>query len=76
MTEPPMHGDMACRACGWWPPVVRVRHDMTEPASDAWRWQCLREHIEETASIELDEGQPDSPHSALIDALEARAQRS
>ena len=32
---------LRCRACGWWPPLVRVRNLVTCRASDAWRWRQL-----------------------------------
>lgn len=64
-----LHGEMACRVCGWWPPVVRVREGRTEPASDTWRWRQLLAHIDDATGAEFADGHPDGPHSAINSVL-------
>jgi hypothetical protein len=45
--------EMKCRACGWWPPMVRERRSgdyvRVVSASESWRWRQLREHILDVA---------------------------
>ena len=65
-----MHGDMRCRACGWWPPLVRVRNEKTEQASDRWRWRQLVEHISAQAHVEEEDGVM-GPHARLEEDLHA-----
>lgn len=67
-----MIAQMECRVCGWWPPVVRVRNDRTEPAPEAWRWGQLVDHVIEQAIVEYEDGRDDGAHVRLeaeIDAL-------
>ena len=71
MSATPLHGDMRCGACGWWPPVVRVRHGRTEPATDAWRWRRLEDHVENVAAEEYLDGERDGPHQRLAFTLDA-----
>jgi hypothetical protein len=67
---------MACRVCGWWPPLVRVVHDQTQRASERWRWRQLAEHVFEQADVEEQDGRMDGPHQHLEEAYFAvREQR-
>lgn len=63
-------GEMKCRVCGWWPPMVRVRRrgddERVVPASQSWRWRQLREHIFDVAAEEFYLGQ----HYELVVELE------
>lgn len=65
-----MHGEMACRVCGWWPPVVRVHKGKTAPASDAWRWRQLLLHVEDAMGAEFADGRQDGPHTAIANTVE------
>jgi hypothetical protein len=65
-----MAAEMVCRVCGWWPPLVRERKGTIAPASDAWRWRRLRDHVEDVADDEMEDGNVNGPHrqlSLLID---------
>ena len=66
-------GEMACKVCGWWPPVTRAWCGRAGPASEAWRWWALREHIGENANAEIDDGRADGPHVILYEALVAQS---
>ena len=66
-----LHGNMRCRACGWWPPVVRVRHGHTAPAADSWRWRRLADHVDDIAAQEYLDGDRDGPHQRLAFLLDA-----
>jgi hypothetical protein len=68
-TPPRDTGAMACRVCGWWPPLVRVRRGQTERASEAWRWRQLFEHVCEVATDEAEDGRQDGPHMTLEEEL-------
>ncbi len=63
--------EMACGVCGWWPPVVRERKGTTERASEAWRWRRLRDHVEDVALAELEDGRSDGPHQRVQQQMEA-----
>lgn len=67
------HGEMSCAACGWWPPVTRVKKGKAEPATDRWRWRELLLHVIDTSRIELDEDPHyghSRPHNLIVKALE------
>lgn len=57
--------EMKCKVCGWWPPLVRVRKEQTERASESWRWRQLMEHVFEQADVEEEDGRADGEHQQL-----------